>query len=172
MSQPMPTGKFCWLDRADVEKFDPLRDVSDDSGIGYIVECTLQYPEEFHVDHNSLPLAAEKVHVTNDMLSAYAAEVLLNQKGRSAAAKYKAQKLSCTFNQREKYVCHGTCLKLYLELGMKLVKIHRVLSFEQSRFMKPYIDFCSQKRAESKTKSRGNVFKLCANSVFGKLILM
>ena len=36
-----------------------------------------------------------------------------------------------------------------LELGMKLTKIHRRLKFEQSDWMRPYIDFNTQKRTIS-----------------------
>ena len=171
MSKPMPVGNFQWLEEHELAEFDPLSLNPEQDAIGYICEVTLSYPTDFHIDHNSLPLAAEKLNITNDMLSPYAANALsYHKKKGGSGAKYKATKLSTTFCRREKYVCHAACLKLYLELGMKLIKVHRVIRFDQKSFIRPYIDFCAKKRAESKTKSRGNVYKLSANSVFGKMI--
>ena len=41
---------------------------------------------------------------------------------------------------------HYRNLQQYLELEMKLKKIHRILNFKQSDQMRPYIDFNTQKR--------------------------
>lgn len=53
---------------------------------------------------------------------------------------------------------------------MKLIKIHRVLSFTQSTFLKKYIDKCTLKRQESKTDFGKRLWKLFSNSVFGKTL--
>ena len=65
---------------------------------------------------------------------------------------------------------HGFNLKLALEQGMILKKIHAVITFEQKDFMKEFIDICTKERAQAKTPTESNMWKLVANSVYGKLI--
>ena len=51
---------------------------------------------------------------------------------------------------------------------MKLKKIHRILEFKQSHWMRPYIDFKTQKRTISDNEDNKNFFKVMNNLVYGK----
>ena len=48
--------------------------------------------------------------------------------------------------------------------------MHRILEFKQSAWMKPYIDFNTQKRKEAANKADKNQFKLLNNAVHGKTV--
>ena len=47
---------------------------------------------------------------------------------------------------KDDYVIHYRTLQLYLDLGMKLKNMYRILKFKQEDWMKPYIDFNTQKK--------------------------
>ena len=160
MIQYLPTGGFEWLTEKEVD----LSKYNDESEKGLILEVDLEYPEELHDLHNDYPLAAEKIKVTEDMLSPYCREIA----GKFGVKVGLVKKLVPTLSNKERYVLHYRNLQLYMSLGLKLRKIHRALEFNQSPWLKPYIDFNTKKRAEAKNSFEKDFFKLMNNSVFGK----
>ena len=163
MSQSLPIDSFAWLSKDKVDELD-ISNVSDDSDIGYILEVDLVYPPEVHDLHSDFPLAPQKMKVTDEMLSPYFQQLKedLDLKEPSIA------KLVPNLYDKTRYILHYKNLKLYLELGMKLMKIHRVLSFQQSPWLKPYIDFNTEKRRRALNDFEKDFFKLMNNSMFGK----
>ena len=56
-------------------------------------------------------------------------------------------------------------LQLYLSLGIKLTKIHKVLKFKQSGWIHKYIDFNTEKGINAANSFQKDFFKLMTNSV-------
>ena len=122
-----------------------INSVSEKSLIGYILEVDLKYPDDLHVLHNDYPLAPEKLAIPYDMLSGYC---------KNIAGKYEikvgdVERSTPNMGNKTNYVLHYRNLQLHLSLGMKLTKIHRVLKFKQSNWIKNYIDFNTKKRTNA-----------------------
>ena len=67
MSKPLPYKNFKWVEADGV--------IPKKKGIGHIYEVDLEYPEELHDLHNDYPCAAEKIKVTDEMLSDYCSDI-------------------------------------------------------------------------------------------------
>ncbi|KAK3103044.1 hypothetical protein FSP39_016008 [Pinctada imbricata] len=163
MSQPLPTNDFDWLNKEDIKAFD-VSSISSTGDIGYILEVDLEYPEHLHDHHNDYPLAPESLEIKQEMLSAYQVKLLKKLKMKAT----RCSKLVPNLHDKQNYVIHYQNLQLYLSLGMKLKKIHRVLRFQQSPWLKPYIDFNTDMRKVAKNEFEKDFYKLMNNSVFGK----
>jgi hypothetical protein len=162
----MPIGNYKWMTTEDIEAKDWTQ-FNENANTGQILEVDLEYPQKYHLQHNSLVLAPHRMAINESHLSNFAKECLLQLRGTNH---HSSEKLVSTFLPRKNYVVHAANLALYLELGMILTKVHRVLSFDQSNFLQEYIAFCTCKRAEAKSDFRKRLFKLFSNSNYGKFI--
>jgi hypothetical protein len=124
----------------------------------------LDYPAELHNLHSDYPLAPESMKISDDMLSDYSKKL----KQKLNIGNSNVPKLVPNLYDKKKYVVHYRNLKFYLEQGLKLTKIHRVIQFKQSPWLKSYIDFNTEKRKNAKSDFEKDFFKLMNNSVFGK----
>ena len=143
MMQYLPIGAFKWIDPDEFTEESILK-IEDDNNKGYIFEVDLDYPSELHDLHNDLPLAPQHMEID------------------------KIVKLIPNLYDKQKYTLHYRNLKFYLQQGLKLKKIHRIIQFDQKQWMKPYIDLNTELRQQAKTEFEKDFFKLMNNSVFGK----
>ena len=141
MSQPLPVDGFEWMPACELPHWDFI---TDEDGIGCILEVDLEYPDELHDVHNEYPLAPVSLKIN------------------------KVDKLIPNLQDKTKYVIHYKNLEQYLGLGMKLTKIHRGIKFRERAWLKDYIQLNTVLRPKGTTDSEKDFFKLMNNSVFGK----
>ena len=128
MSQYLPYGGFKWLNQKEIDKFDvniiKCNSIEKNSSHGYMLEVDLEYPDELHEMHNGYPLAPEKLKINHNMLSNYCSNIA-NEYGM------KIDDAVTNLGNKSKYVLLYKNIQLYLSLGIKLTKVHRILKFKQ-----------------------------------------
>ena len=168
LSEKLPITNFSWVGENVLNEID-WKNIDTETDVGYIIECDLDYPESLHDEHTDFPLAPVKRKILNSELSPYQTKTLefLKDYGYKRTA---IEKLMLTLDNKIKYTLHFKNLKLYLELGLILKKIHRGIKFNQLDFLKPYIKLNTDLRKQATNDFEKDLFKLLNNSVFGKSI--
>ena len=159
-SEPLPVGDFRFLTPDDIARLD-IENIPEDSPTGYIIECDLDYPAHLHDIHSDYPLAPEHLIVSPEMLSPFARNLL--KEGWKPA-----KKLIPNLYSKTNYVTHYRNLQFYIKHGLVLTKIHKILSFTQRPWLKPWIDLCTAQRQNAQSEFEADLAKLQANSTFGK----
>ena len=118
-----------------------------------------------HVLHNDYSIDPEKLAIPYDMLSDYCKKNCRRIWNKS----WGCHEINFKLVDKTNYVLHYKNLRLYFFLGMKLTKLHRVLKFKQSVWLKKYINFNIGKRINAANRLK-DILKLMINSVFGKTI--
>ena len=130
MNQPLP---YCdsFLTKKEISEF-CLGFISENSPIGYILEVNLDYCKKLHDIHSDYPLAPGKLEISSVMMSKYCSDIA-NKYGIRVGG---VNKLVPNLRDKIKYVVHYKNLQYYLSLGMKVIKVHRILKFKQSNWLK------------------------------------
>ena len=146
MCKPLPTSNFKWMDDDELTSWKNYGSSNRGRQRRYacILEVDLEYSKHLHDLHNDYPLAPERLVLG------------------------KVEKLVPNLNDKIKYVIHYENLKLYESLGLKITKIHRGIKFEESPWLKKYIDLNTDLRSKANNEFEKDFFKLMNNSVFGK----
>ena len=140
MSQPLPTRGFKWVDVNPNE----ISELATRTDKGYVLEVDVSYPKELHNQHNDLPFMCERMEING------------------------VEKLVPNLRDKKNYVIHIQALNQAVQHGLRLDRIHRAIEFNQSPWLKTYIDFNTQLRTVTTNDFEKDFFKLMNNSVFGK----
>ena len=120
MSRPLPTSKFKWVDIKPSQGEATQAQISaltTSKTKGYLLEVDVKYPTDLHDFHNDLPFMCEKMKIN------------------------KVEKLVPNLRDKKNYVIYIRALDQALRHGLVLERIHRAIEFNQTDWMKPYIDF-------------------------------
>ena len=139
MLQPLPTGRFRWVS---IEPNNIGRLVRRDKG--YLLEVDVSYPRDLHNSHNNLPFMGERMKING------------------------VEKLVPNLKDKKNYVIHIRALDQALSHGLISDRIHRAIEFDQSTWMKPYINFNTKLRTKATNDFKKDFFKLMNNTIFGK----
>jgi len=161
-SESLPVGDFRFLTEEEISDF-KLESVPQDSPTGYIISCDLEYPDYLHELHSDYPLAPKHLTVDEDKLSPFT---------QNLAGEHwiPTKKLIPNLQDKQNYVVHYRNLQFYVNQNLKVTKIHKIISFTQRPWLKPWIDLCTNQRQNAKSDFEADLAKLQANSTFSKII--
>lgn len=149
MMQSIPFGGFMFTPEAEIlETYEKALASNEKDAIGYILEVDIHTPSELHDLHNDHPFLAESKIPPNG----------------------KFKKLIADFAPKQKYKIHIRNLKQAIKHGLIVTKVHRILSFNQSEWLRPYIELNNRQRAAALTNFERDYWKLQNNSIFGRSI--
>lgn len=177
MKEPLPEGGYAWLKKGDPEEphlwdghstqqiLEELAVLEWDAPEGLILEVDMEYPVELHDEHNDYPLAPELKRPEPSPFTVEECERIGIKVNRAPRA---PRKLVLDLKGKKDYVLHYRNLQLYLQLGMVVTEVKRVIRFRQSAWLSDYVDFNTEKRKRGKNTIETDFFKLMVNSIFGK----
>jgi len=160
MTSPLPTSDFKW--ESNLNYYNEIPEER-----GCIIECDLKYSKKAKLNTHTFPLFPEQLIIKESQLSEIQKEYLLTEQKKIG----NTPKLILNMEDKNKYVVHHEILKFYLKLGMKIKKIHRIISFKETSWMKSYIDFNTEERRKAKKEGLAfetQQFKLLNVSIYGK----
>ena len=157
ISEPLPYDEIKFDNNV---KLEDILNTPDDSDIGYFIEVDLKYPDNIKEKTRNFPFAVNK-KINCDDFSDYMKEILPDTYTQN-------MKLICDWSDKKIYLIHYRMLNFYIRHAMEVEKDHSVISFKQSKWLKKYINFNTQKRNKAKIYFERDFYKLLNNSFYGK----
>ena len=110
MSKKLPEDGFKWVEDLSMFTEDFIKCYDEEGDAGYLFAVDIEYPKTML--HSDLPLLPEKMKIN------------------------KCPNLFCNVTDKENYSIHIVALKQALNHGLKLIRVHSVISFRQEAWLK------------------------------------
>ena len=141
MCKKLPVGKFKWSKNLSKNTEHTIKNYDDNNDYSALLEVDPEYT--IHKSHYDIPFSPERRKIN------------------------KIEKVATTLEDKEKYVVHTSALKQALNHGIKLQKVHRVITSREEARLKPYIDMNTELRGDVANHFEKDFLKLVNKSVFG-----
>jgi hypothetical protein len=167
LSMMLPQRDFHWMTAAELEGIDWLSIPTEDE-IGYTLEVDLEYPAEIHDRTRDLPFAPEHMAAEAGWLSEFMQQEFLQVYQQRKGKYVGCDKLLLNQFNKTGYVVHFKILQFYLQHGMRIIKVHRGVRYQQAKIFAPFIQMNSEKRQSTDDEIMKDYYKLKNNSTYGK----
>ena len=125
---------------------DFIKRYDEEGDVGYLLVVDIEYPKTLFILHSDLTFLPEKMKIN------------------------KCPKLVCNVTDKENYSIHIVSLKQALNHGLKLIRVHSIISFRQEAWLTSYIDLNPELRKNGKNEFEKYFCKLKINSIYVKTV--
>ena len=120
MCKKLPTGNFKWVEDLSIFTKDFIKNYSEDSNTGYLLNVYVKCPENLYRDHKYLPFLPHKTKIN------------------------QVKKLTCDLHDKKRVFYLYICIKTRTKTRIKLEMVHTAISVSQDPWLEPYI-MCNTK---------------------------
>jgi hypothetical protein len=132
---------------------------------GMLIEIDGHFPDKLHDKLSDFPPMPEHRVVERHELSP------TSQEDAPVEFKKARSQLLMSLHPKKDYVIELSHLQECVNLGFVVTRISRALSFDQSPWLKPFIEKCVKLRQGAKTDEDDRLYKLVMNSLAGRMQL-
>lgn len=168
----LPISNYEWINQPTLVNINRnpaqfLNNIQDNSSMGYFLEVDISFPSNIHDKLNSYPLAPYVRQVESTEVSR-SQDILIDVLNSRSSLRFS--RLIADLLPRKNYICHYRSLQHYIELGAVVDFVHKGVSYIQCDWLKPYIEFNTLKRQNSRSTLEKSFWKLANNCLYGKFI--
>ena len=177
-----PTGQFEWMEAVlstyPLCQSDPVTWLTREyfpylevSGKGACLEVDMHITDELKLLTDQYPFAPEHRTIHDEYfdgdgnLTTFLQKWSMQNDGESVKP---FSGLVGTLYDKKEYGVHWKLLKFYIEHGMEITKIHRIVQFDEGFYLRDYVHLNISLRNNRTDELGKMVYKLMGNSVYGK----
>ena len=167
---PYQNIKFCTPSELEILKREiidkGMQDIDLEGDQGYCFEVSLKYTDETREKFSEFPPLPVKRLVDPSEISPFTKKLLETNNAKLS----NIPKLINDVNDKPYYKLHMKNLKQAIELGAIVTDVHSAIKFDQSDFLKCFIERNTWMRNLSTSLAERDYFKLLNNSIYGKTL--